>query len=44
VLGVEESKKRGRELVEISVDALKQFGPEADPLREIARFVIAREY
>jgi geranylgeranyl diphosphate synthase type II len=44
VLGVEESKKKGRELVEISVDALKQFGPEADPLREIARFVMAREY
>jgi geranylgeranyl diphosphate synthase type II len=44
VLGVEESKKKGKELVEISVDALKQFGPEADPLREIARFVAAREY
>jgi len=44
VLGMEESKKKGRELVEISVEALKQFGPEADPLREIARFVAAREY
>ena len=44
VLGVEESKKKGRELVEISVDALKQFGPEADPLREIARFIAARDY
>jgi geranylgeranyl diphosphate synthase, type II len=44
VLGVEESKRKAKELVEISVDALKQFGPEADPLREIARFVIAREY
>jgi geranylgeranyl diphosphate synthase type II len=44
VLGVEESKKKGRELVEISVNALKPFGPEADPLREIARFVAAREY
>ncbi len=44
VLGVEESKKKGRELVEISVEALKQFGPEADPLRGIARFVTARDY
>ncbi len=44
VLGVEESKKKGRELVETSVNALKPFGPEADPLREIARFVAAREY
>ncbi len=44
VLGLEESKKKGKELVERSVDALKLFGPEADPLREIARFVAAREY
>jgi geranylgeranyl diphosphate synthase type II len=44
VLGVEESKRKGRELVEIAVNALKSFGPEADPLREIARFVAAREY
>jgi geranylgeranyl diphosphate synthase type II len=44
VLGVEESKKRSRELVEMAEDALKLLGPEADPLREIARFVIAREY
>jgi geranylgeranyl diphosphate synthase type II len=44
VLGVEESKKRSKELVEIAVDALKRLGSEADPLREIARFIIAREY
>jgi geranylgeranyl diphosphate synthase type II len=44
VLGVEESKIRSKELVEMAVDALKQLGQEADPLREIARFIIAREY
>ena len=44
VLGVEESKTRSKELVEMAIDALKQLGPEADPLREIARFIIAREY
>jgi geranylgeranyl diphosphate synthase type II len=44
VLGLEESKKKGGELVKMAVDALKPFGPEADPLREIARFVATREY
>jgi geranylgeranyl diphosphate synthase type II len=44
VLGVEESKRRSKELVEMAVEALKSLGPEADPLREIARFVIARDY
>ena len=44
VLGVEKSKRRAKELVHLAVDALKPLGPEADPLREIARFVVAREY
>ncbi len=44
VLGVEESKIRSKELVEMAVDALTLLGSEADPLRGIARFVIAREY
>jgi geranylgeranyl diphosphate synthase type II len=44
VLGVEESKARAKELGGLAVDGLKEFGPEAEPLREIARFVIAREY
>jgi len=44
VLGVEEAKKRAKELVEMAVEALDSLGPEADPLREIARFIIAREY
>jgi geranylgeranyl diphosphate synthase, type II len=44
LLGVEESKKRARELMELAIEALNPFGPEADPLREIARFIVAREY
>jgi geranylgeranyl diphosphate synthase type II len=44
VLGVEESERRAHELVGLAVDALSQLGPEADSLREIARFVMTREY
>jgi geranylgeranyl diphosphate synthase type II len=43
LLGLEESKRRATELVESAVESLKPYGPEADPLREIARFIIARE-
>jgi geranylgeranyl diphosphate synthase, type II len=44
LLGVEESKKRAWELIDLAVEALNLFGPEADPLREIARFIVARNY
>jgi geranylgeranyl diphosphate synthase type II len=44
LLGIEESKRRAKELVELAVNALNPFGPEADPLREIAWFIISREY
>ena len=44
LLGLEESKRRAAELVERAIDALNPFGPQADPLREIARFIIAREH
>jgi geranylgeranyl diphosphate synthase type II len=43
LLGLEESKRRAGELVELAVEALSLYGPEADPLREIARFIIARD-
>ena len=44
LLGLEESKRRARELGKLAVDALSSFGSEADPLREIAHFIIAREH
>jgi len=44
LLGLEESKKRAKELVASAIEALSPFGLEADPLREIAKFIIAREY
>ncbi len=43
VLGLQESKKRARELVELAVEALHSFGTEAQPLREIAWFIVTRE-
>jgi geranylgeranyl diphosphate synthase type II len=44
LFGLQESKKRAKELVGLAVEALSPFGSEADPLREIARFIVAREY
>jgi geranylgeranyl diphosphate synthase, type II len=43
LLGIEESKKRAKELVEMSVNTIRSLGAEAEPLREIARFVLSRE-
>jgi geranylgeranyl diphosphate synthase type II len=44
LFGLEESKKRAKELVGLAVEALSPFGSEADSLREIARFIVVREY
>jgi geranylgeranyl diphosphate synthase type II len=44
LLGLEESKQRAKELEHRAIDALNLFGPKADPLREIARFVVSREH
>jgi geranylgeranyl diphosphate synthase type II len=43
LFGLEESKRRARELVELSVEAIHPFGLKAQPLREIAWFIISRE-
>jgi geranylgeranyl diphosphate synthase type II len=42
VVGLEESRRMAGELVERSVEALSLFGAEADPLREIGRFIVTR--
>jgi geranylgeranyl diphosphate synthase type II len=44
LLGLEESKRRARELVELAVQAIGSFGTEAEPLREIAWFILSREH
>jgi geranylgeranyl diphosphate synthase type II len=43
VIGVEESRKRAAELLDMAIESLDSFGEKADPLREIARFVISRK-
>jgi geranylgeranyl diphosphate synthase type II len=42
-LGLEESKQRAKELVEMALESLRPYGSEVDPLREIARFIMARK-
>lgn len=42
LLGVEESEARASELVDQAIGALKAFGPKADPLRDLAKYVLER--
>lgn len=43
LVGLAESKKRADELVEIALAALAGFGTVADPLREIAKYIVYRK-
>ncbi len=43
LFGLEESKRKAEELAESAVQSLSSFGLEADPLREIAWFIVKRE-
>lgn len=44
LLGMEVSRRTVQELTESAIESLNRFGPEVEPLRAIARFMIAREY
>lgn len=44
LFGIENSMQRASELIEDSVSAIKGFGPEADPLRSIADYMIRRTH
>lgn len=41
-VGIEKSKRKARELLEESLAALSSFGPSADPLRNLATFIVER--
>jgi geranylgeranyl diphosphate synthase type II len=43
VIGLNESRKRAAELLEIAIDAISGFDEKADPLREIAKYILARK-
>jgi geranylgeranyl diphosphate synthase type II len=43
VVGLPESKKRAAELVEMALESLLGFDDRAEPLREIARYIVARK-
>jgi geranylgeranyl diphosphate synthase, type II len=42
LLGEEESRRRAAQLIDQACDAVAAFGPQAEPLRTVARFVIHR--
>lgn len=42
LLGIDESAERARQLTAAAKDALATFGPEADPLRALAQYVLER--
>jgi geranylgeranyl diphosphate synthase type II len=43
VMGIAEAKRRAAELVGIAMDALSSFDEKADPLREIAGYIVYRK-
>jgi len=43
LFGIEETRKRAQSLKEEALDALSPFGPEAEPLRAIATYVVERD-
>ncbi|KPF87101.1 farnesyl-diphosphate synthase [Novosphingobium sp. AAP83] len=44
LLGPERAREQARRLVEQAVDLLQSYGPEADILRELARFIVERNH
>jgi geranylgeranyl diphosphate synthase type II len=43
IIGLTESKRRAAELVDVALDALAGFDDKADPLREIAAYIVKRK-
>ncbi|HLO25083.1 MAG TPA: farnesyl diphosphate synthase [Geobacteraceae bacterium] len=43
VIGLAESKQRAAELVDMALESLQGFDEKAEPLREIARYIVSRK-
>lgn len=43
LFGIEESRKKAKELIEKSLIAIKDFDHRAEPLREIAKYILRRQ-
>jgi len=44
LVGVDTAKQKAAELITKAIDSLKIFGEKADSLRELARFILTRDY
>ena len=43
LLGIENAKVRAKELIEEAIDALSDYGVKAEPMRQVAKFIIERK-
>ena len=43
LLGIENAKVRAKELIEEAIDALSDYGDKAEPMRQVAKFIIERK-
>ena len=43
ILGIENAKLRAKELIEEAIDALSDYGDKAEPMRQVAKFIIERK-
>jgi geranylgeranyl diphosphate synthase type II len=44
IFGIDESRKQAHSLVNSALEELSGFGPGAEPLRNIAQFIVARDF
>lgn len=43
LLGIEDARLRAKDLIEEAIDALSDYGDKAEPMRQVAKFIIERK-